>query len=328
MCICINIPLGSGVEFSALSLSLIPNPNSTALSSCQSQLHVNAHVSCLCDPQGLGPAARELIKCDFLERPIIRSKSRSRIRKQSLEMFLLLALSYLEKNVEYTLRHHYTVPRSFGFRNDGHYRITMHHASGGEPVLFGLLTKDEYKKYDKDDPEWPSDQQTGTCPDLLGITEVYNQTEITLQGNIPSKGVYYLYFFMCKPSDSDVKIEVTWQFGNGKSWLDTRYMPALIEEPIAMVIFCLILIYWIVNWILNRNTGIYIHYCLTFVFILAFVFRVVRYAVLRDEEKSDYRIGMHVFELVFHLLFLLVLYVTILLVAKGWCIIRRGIRIV
>ena len=238
-------------------------------------------------------------------------------------LLFLVSLRLTKKEV--TISDGLLSPVSFGFNSKGHYSVTMY-SGPEEPVVFGILTPEEQKKYNgvviDAFPVCNGTEQ------FAGIQEMFDGQEVTLEGTITEPGVHYLFFLSCMPVFSQYKAVVSYKFGNGASWLDTRAMPGLIEQPVALALFACVLVGWCVNWICNRGMKIYVHYLLTTMFILGVVSRAVRYGELKYEETYDFHVGMQAAMALFRLLFRITIYFAILMCAKGWCIIQRSIKIV
>lgn len=239
---------------------------------------------------------------------------------------LLFLISLRATREKFKVSNAFVALIDFGFNNEGYYSITMH--SAPTDLLFGLLSSQEKDLYATESVNNPEGFCNGT-ETLAGIVGNYTGSEQTIAGSIPSSGVYYLFFFYCDPIEnfSTYDLVISYTFGNGGSWLDTRAMPGLIEQPIAIAAFAVVLLFWIINWTMNKKMKIYIHYMLTTTFILGVASRIVRYGVLKYEEKYDFHVGMQAFMATFRLLFRICIYLVILLCAKGWCVIQRSIKI-
>lgn len=196
-------------------------------------------------------------------------------------------------------------------------------------TVFGLLPEEDYEKYKKE--QFSEDVKQGYCNQSAKITPiqgVYVNESVTLKDQIPSEGVYYTFFISCNSSainEDGTKIKVTFDFMNGDSHLDARAFPGLVEQPIAMIIVIVIAVAWIINWVFHWGVKIYIHYCFTATFILAVVSRVARYAYLAYEDKHGFSQGLQVFKIICVLIFQVWLYFSMLLAAKGWCVIRKSV---
>ena len=208
----------------------------------------------------------------------------------------------------------------FGFTKDGTFSLTVH-SSTVSNLTFGLLTNDQYKTYKKTEPDFCS----GSV--VAAAHAKYAGSPVTLSGAVPAEGVYHVFYSNCG-EQSEFEVKYTYDMANGESRLDSRAMPGLIEQPIAIVVVVLILVLWLINWALHRRTKIYVHYVMTVMFVLAVVARLARYGWLKYEEKYDFHRGMQALMVIFRLFFQISLYFVILLCAKGWCIMRRSVKFV
>jgi hypothetical protein len=236
-------------------------------------------------------------------------------------LFALLALR--ADKTEISLNSAFSALDSFGFTTNGHYSLTVH-SSTVAPIVFGLLSSSELKNFDEealnDTAVLDGDAR------IAEIQSIFSVSEVTIAGGISTKGVYTVFAYIGEDSE-DAKIVLSADFSNGDSRLDYRTAPSLIERPIALGFFSVLLVLWLVNWFLNSNLRIYIHYCLTGMYIAGVVARAARVFYIYYTDKNDFSVGVQAVSLLFRVVFEIFLYVVILLCAKGWCIVRQRIRL-
>jgi hypothetical protein len=220
---------------------------------------------------------------------------------------LLLRLTEVEISTSTQLSTFY----SFGFTTAGVYSLTVH-SSTTAPILFGLLTSETLETIEVD-----SLNETAV---ISPIQSLFSDKPATVYGNISSKGVYKIFVYAEVDSATVV---ISADFANGASRLDYRAAPALIERPIALVLFSVLLTLWLLNWFLNSNLKIYVHYCLTGMYVSAVLARAARLFYIEYTDVHDFSAGAQAVSLLFRVIFQLFLYVVILLCANGWCIVRQ-----
>jgi hypothetical protein len=232
-------------------------------------------------------------------------------------MFLVLLLLRITRK-EFSFSGPLDSPASFGFTSEGQYVLTVH-SSSLTPLVFGLVATSNYEllpKYDVNDT---------VIENLTVVHSVYTDGDVNVTGEITSRGVYRI--FLVSGISEHYTVTLSADFWNGNSRLDYRGMNALVEQPLGLSLFVILLVIWLVNWAMNCGTGIYIHYCLTSVICLGVVSRVVRLIFLFITNKYDLLVGAQVVAVLFMLLFHIDLWFVLILCAKGWCIVRQRIRV-
>jgi hypothetical protein len=232
-----------------------------------------------------------------------------------LASFLLFCLRI--NHERYTSHRGLIYPADFGFLENGEYSITVHESSCR--LVFGLFSPDEFERRNEA-------HVTPGYESLADIQQVYTNESISIAGVIPATHVYTL--FSCVHVCTSVQFTMSVDFSNPSSRLDSRAMPSLIELPIAIAAFCLLLLFWFVNWFLNRDLRVRVHYCLTVTFSIGLIVRVLFFANLKHTEASDTSIGLQLVAVSFQVLFLVCSYTVLILCALGWCIVRESIQIV
>jgi hypothetical protein len=157
------------------------------------------------------------------------------------------------------------------------------------------------------------------------IQEIFTNVTSRVEGSIATPGVYTVFYYA--PFSGSTNIKVNADFSNPGTRLDARAIPELIEQPIALAIFGVVLLLWMINWFMNCALRIYIHFCITAMFVLGFFSRICSYANLKYTDQNDASTGIQLLFIIFEVLFLMSVYTVILLCAKGWCIVRRSVKI-
>jgi hypothetical protein len=87
----------------------------------------------------------------------------------------------------------------------------------------------------------------------------------------------------------------------------------------------LLLTYWFVNWIRHFSVQIWIHYLLTSVFVSSFLYQIARIAELSVLDQADTAHGLEILRVFVRVIAEIAFFAAILLLAKGWCIIRDSL---
>jgi hypothetical protein len=224
-------------------------------------------------------------------------------------------------NEDYSSSSDLSAPTEFGFTTSGRYVFTIISATRS-PIVFGLVTKKQYDGLPVHDVNMTA--LLSGDDRLCDVQETYIDSPATLSGNISEQNIYRIFLFSGVSSSYSAVISL--DFSNGHTRLDYREFPGLIEQPIALGLFGAVLIFWLVNWLLNCSLRIYIHRLLTGMFVSAVVARCLRYVLLKDRDVHDLRLGTYAVSVMSAVIFEQFLYVVILLCAKGWCIVRSRIK--
>ena len=214
----------------------------------------------------------------------------------------------------------------FGFEAGGNYQINIFHSS--KPIIFGLINDDQYDAIENEAAKFDKEEYCGEAPTTnFSVIQHYvpaNSALVSITGTIQTKNVYHLFVFNCE--DDKFNVKYSYSFSNPNSKLDYREYPSLIEYPVAIAIYCILMILWIINWIINKRLKIYIHFILSAAFILAFISSIARYGALKYADANHYSIGIQSIFIVIDLLFSIGLFIFIVLASKGWCIVRETIK--
>ena len=193
--------------------------------------------------------------------------------------------------------------------------------------MVGLMSQQEYDSFNK-----TGVNQTDYCNETVQpYSQIYRilnfneQKTQTFYGKIPSKDVYYLYYFGCPDKYFNFSFEI--HFLNPKGGLDYRSEPLLYTSPILLFIITALLILWLINWFCNFSVQIYIHYCFTATFIFTFLNSLANFIDIQATNND----GNTTLTFILYFVTLVIKYIimlsTILLCAKGWCIIVDRIKV-
>lgn len=231
----------------------------------------------------------------------------------------------------------------FGFESNASFSISFDKID--THLCFTFVPKDDYKRirnqmtFEKVD-----------CEDINSSTYYHLFTpnsKAPYEGNINKKGIYFpfvtsSYRNLNANNDSIETLEshktiqgskylieakITEIFINPNSHLDYRWN-GIIEGKIGMlvILFCL-LIYWLTNWFMNFSVQIWIHYCLTAVFVSNLLNQTIRFFLIQKMIETDNTYTFSIISTIFSLFSEIIFYATLLFCAKGWCVVRDTISV-
>jgi hypothetical protein len=115
------------------------------------------------------------------------------------------------------------------------------------------------------------------------------------------------------------------EFKNGDSLLDSRRLPSFVVMPIELICLALLILSWAINQILFRQGVVSLQYAITITMVLGSLTVSANYLVLWSESLRDDTTFLHLAQHLCHMLFEISLYSTLILAAKGWCIVVRRV---
>lgn len=245
-------------------------------------------------------------------------------------IFSLFLIALKQTNVKATVSASFVKVESFGYEANGQYSFTVLESS--QPIIFGILSKSDFNKINDIDKEQSQycfvNESSSDLPEaeISPIQHIFyvGSKPFTLSGTVQEKGVYNLFLYSC--GDSKYTMRYSIELSNPNTKLDTREYPSKIEDPVAVGLFLVLLVLWIINWGMNCRLKIFLHYLLTAVFILASLAVISRYIVLLYSAKNHKKRSVETLFIVFDVLYMFCLFVFVLLAAKGWCIVRESIK--
>ena len=156
-----------------------------------------------------------------------------------------------------------------------------------------------------------------------------NPESAPLQDKIPNSGVYYPFVADCSNllNGKKLQFKIEMKFENPSTHLDTRQVNLLYTLPILIIISAILLAMWYINWFNHRNVGIKLHSFMTATFTCAFLSVLFDYFLILKLNKSDNDGGLFLVSKIVQLVAAAILFSTLLLASKGWCIIKDKIKI-
>jgi hypothetical protein len=210
----------------------------------------------------------------------------------------------------------YYVLDTFGFAANGTFQVNITQYAINPSLCFALLTNSE----------WSTVPDTATpCQMKLGIHRPFGSVPTAkLQGYVPSAGIYLPVFAV--PS-GHFSLTETSIFRNPKTYLDSRWGVVVPFKIVFLICYTVCFIYWFVNWYLHFSTQIRIHYLLTSVVVAMLLYSVVRAIEISLLNQADTAAGWFLARLTVQVLAEVLFYFTLLMLAKGWCIVRDSLPV-
>lgn len=124
-----------------------------------------------------------------------------------------------------------------------------------------------------------------------------------------------------------IDVQIIETFKNPNSCLDYRWNGIIGGKIGILVIFFCVFVYWLINWFLNFSVQIWLHYCLTAVFVSNLFTETLRFFLLQKMIETDNTNNLLITYTVFSLISEIIFYATLLFCAKGWCVVRDTISV-
>lgn len=227
----------------------------------------------------------------------------------------------------------------FGFESNGHFSVTFEKLQSH--LCFTFISKDDYKYYRN-----KITFENIDCEDLNSSNYFYSfgpNSQGPYEGNIIKKGIYFPLVVNSQRNLNNalplsnsktvqgtkylIEAQVTEVFTNPNSHLDYRWN-GIIEGKIGiLVIFFCLLILWLINWFRNFSVQIWLHYCLTAVFVAYLLNQTIRFFLLKKMTETDDTYAFSIASTIFSLFSEILFYATLLFCAKGWCVVRDTISV-
>ncbi|OHT12051.1 hypothetical protein TRFO_18243 [Tritrichomonas foetus] len=202
-----------------------------------------------------------------------------------------------------------SLPDFFHFQANGNY---FFQTNENTKINFLVCTKEEYKQFQKK-PDSSICSESGV---------IYDGTK---SGEILESGTYQILFYMSNGYQNTLYEEVNVTLKNPKSFLDANVQPCLISKPLFGTLAFISLAVWAINWCCNFSLSFTIHEYITILFIDTIIYQFVYFSELIKKNKSDDFTILTPIRMILIFSFQLILFSTILMAAKGWCIVHRTI---
>lgn len=215
---------------------------------------------------------------------------------------------------------------SVGLIEDSTYELIFQNATA-KRFFIAMFNKSEYYSI----PPLTSDYAKQFCSRPKPHISRFNQT-ITVSKlqnatgvfSIRSSAVYYPTVVSCYDNTVNGKscYYVSIYYMNGEHALDSRRIPSLITLPICFSMLGALLVIWIINNLYYRKGNNQLHHFISIALVLCTSVTIVKYIILRYDDIDYETSALTVFNTVIIVLYNAVLLATLILAAKGYCIVR------
>lgn len=229
--------------------------------------------------------------------------------------FLILSYRYY-KQID-TLGDIYILD-SFGFKANATFKVTFTNVRTPQ-LYYALLSENDY----------PFDflistrvkslcQGAPPVPDFK--TYVHHGNTYEFSGVITKKSVYIPIIYNCASNTTKVTLDEI--FINPSSFLDYRWIGSDWSHFGITIYYTLLFIIWTINWCLHCNSRIKIHYFISASIIFGLLYHVSSYVEFIMLAKDNSATISTIVRICFNVSYISILFITLLLSAKGWCVYR------
>jgi hypothetical protein len=201
---------------------------------------------------------------------------------------------------------------SFGFDAGGSYNATFTDFDSNIEYCFALVPSAEAR----------SAGPSIDCESYPYFHIVGNGTDF-VDGEVDVPGVYHPYVGIDSAQTMSFTIDSC--FWNPGSRLDSRWGGIIPAKVAIVLVHFTLVICWLVNWGFHFSVQIWIHYFLTAVFTATLLYEsttAFKFSYDRAHEDDSY---VYIISGIFGILAEGLFFGTIVLIAKGWCIVRDSL---
>jgi hypothetical protein len=237
--------------------------------------------------------------------------------------FIPFSIFYLQTTQIQTTNFYFGLP-DFGFEVNGTFRVHFSNFDPEYQYCFALLQSDDY--VNAITLEIPGDPCVSHRPHSFHFGE--NTTSTEFSGTITERGIYTAYISYYRQYQSHLEVTATQTYRNPNSHLDYRWN-GILPIQFTVVSMCgLILGYWLINWFQHFSVQIGVHYSLSIFFGFVTVWAAIRAIEFVVLDQCDTAIGLTIIQIIMRMFAETMMFITILLIAKGWGIVKDGARVV
>jgi hypothetical protein len=241
---------------------------------------------------------------------------------------LFSALSYFSATTVSTSLFHTTL-HDFGFEANATFRIEFTDLLMVTEYAFALLTNRDSDAFSR--------LLTEKADSLAGCTNLslfgpYSYTfrpldkrRFSLNGTISAKSVLTPTILNCHAPIGTIRISET--YASPATLLDFRHLKTLKLKYIPIVVNVIILVLWLMNWLRFPRICIPLRHFHTAILICGVLAPSIRLRELSVLNTSDADGGLTNTRIVFSIFAEALLFATLLLTAKGWCIVRDTLEV-
>jgi hypothetical protein len=200
---------------------------------------------------------------------------------------------------------------SFGFDAGGTYDVTI--SSFDSPTQYCFVLK----------PLESGVRPAVSCSPDLPDSYVIDKTTSHISGVVRTAAVYYP--IVTSNASGFGLIEAV--FRNPTTHQDVRWGRIIPAKIGVLCVLLTIVVFWLANWNRYYMVQIRIHNCLTGVFVSTLFYLIVRAIELSHLETHDSGVGLTTLRAIGGVMAEIIFYATILLISKGWCIVRDALAL-
>lgn len=219
----------------------------------------------------------------------------------------------------------YSALKDFGFEKGADFSIYLKSISSKSQLSLFMLNKTEKHSL-------PSIIMNSNpfCNRNTSFKYEYRNAKVenqTLSGTIDEPGVYYPIVVSCdtKLQHTNLNFHIVLSFHNPTTNLDIRQVPLIKILPIFILINTILLALWLYNWYSHKNVHIRLHKFISFTFVTTYLMFLVDWILLLRLNHHDDDLYIQSFAIIFSLIARGMFFSTLLLAAKGYCILKDTI---
>jgi hypothetical protein len=230
------------------------------------------------------------------------------------------------KSQRFLIENNILVLSDFGFEKGATYEMAIEKLEKIDHISFFLVSAPEMKLLPKN-----IINASHVCANesIISIKDLKaSGGSPPLKGNITTSGVYTPIIADCSSllKSQKLNFQISLKFKNPTTYLDIRQVKSLTIMPILICVSTILLVFWIINWIKHKSLTIRLHYFMSATFFLSYIMYIFNYILLVRLNKCDDDGGLKFISIVLVLLSRAILFSTLLLAAKGWCIIKDTVK--
>ncbi|OHT14872.1 hypothetical protein TRFO_42851 [Tritrichomonas foetus] len=211
----------------------------------------------------------------------------------------------------------------FGFEKNSTFNLIFTEIESNN-LIYCLFSEDEFYMYPLNQfPILEICQNDSKFPSLR--FEIPNNIS-EYHGTIKESGIYYQVIVNCEDEDilpTQTVLTVNQVFHNPSTNLDIRWKGIKKSKTIVVITFSSLLFLWFVNMLFQSSYLSKIHLALSITFIFNLVADILRIFEMTRLDKNDHDGGFTISRVSLGVLHKFSLFMTLLLICKGWCVTRN-----
>jgi hypothetical protein len=240
-------------------------------------------------------------------------------------MLALLSFCTFFARTKVTLNIIYATLADFGFTGDSSFAITVADLRAGSTYGVGLLDQTAAHAAHNLLSRSPGDPDPESCSNLSSVVQLFKATEsdFTYNGTVARQSILTPVILDCNATHAT--LQVTERYINDGTLLDYRHLKTLKLKSLTIALVGLILALWLANWFRHRRVSVPVHHFHTAILFAALLTPILRLHELNVLSVSDDESALGATRTVIEIVQDSLLFSTMLLTAKGWCIVRDSL---